>query len=570
MFTSLVGFKGHDHPLCIVQLSPTRHAHKPQGRCSDWAVMNVKENRVVFCELVGELDNVVLCIGGAKAGAQMIGQGIGRNRGFNLLDLSCWVKPNTYIRKLDDKNLVSDGKEMARCRPPEEWSGRCAVVNELNDCRSRMSNDEGKQNSSMNGNAEEIVCSILHGDGDVKIRAAEEIRRMTKTSAKSREYLAAAGVIIPLVSMLKSTNMEAKEAAVLALLNLAVKDEGSALDHIENILEGLHGLQYLMGSLGFHILLICIPGPGSIGGCYLFRVLGPLSPASVKKSRNKDRILKAGAIEPLVEILESEVANLREIAAAAILTLSASATNKPIIGSSGATPLLVEMLTSGSLQGKVDALMALYNLSMYPDNLLIILAAEAAPPLIALLKECKKSSKVAEKATALLESLSAFEEGRTTIAKEEGGILTLVEVIEDGSLKSREHAVGALLTMCQSSRCKYREAILQEGVIPGLLELTIQGTPKAQQKAHTLLQFLRDSHPLAQTTSASNVLESIVYDIAAHVDGVEKGTETSKKILTEMVQVSMEQSMRHLQQRALVCIPTEISRSNSLAKVRSE
>lgn len=374
------------------------------------------------------------------------------------------------------------------------------------------------ERQTLSGNRQaiqDVLWALLYGVGDSRVRAAREIRRLTKTSAKSRAYLAAAGVIIPLVSMLKSTSAESKEAALLALLNLAVKNE-----------------------------------------------------------RNKVTIVKAGALIPLVELLQSEDSNLRESAAAAVLTLSASSVNKPIIGASGSTPLLVEMLTTGSLQGKVDAVMALYNLSTHPENLLPILAAGAVKPLILLLKDCKKSSKVAERTTALLELLMNFEEGRTSVVKENGGLLALVEVLEDGSLQGREHAVGALLTMCQSSRCKYRDAILQEGVIPGLLELTVQSSPQAQQKARNLLALLRDSpesrRSASASASASAMLESIVYDIAAHVDSGEAGTETAKKMLTEMVQLSMEQSMQHLQQRALACIPSDRSRSNRLSEVPSK
>lgn len=371
------------------------------------------------------------------------------------------------------------------------------------------SNDTGDdQKRQMNNNVEEIVWAVLHGEEDVKVRAAKEIRNMTKTSARSRAKLAAGGVIVPLVKMLSSPNMEAKEAALLALLNLAVKNE-----------------------------------------------------------KNKIAIVKTGAIELLVDLLESKNAHLKEHAAAAILTLSASSVNKPIIGSSGATQLLVELLATGTHQGKMDAVMALYNLSTYPDNLAVILAAEPVPALIALLKEYRKSSRVAEKISALLESLSALEEGRICIVKEEGGILTLVEVIEDGSLQSREHAVGALLTMCESNTYNYREAILKEGVIPGLFELIIQGTPKAQEKARALLQALREAPSLNKTDSKSIALENIVYD---HVDGMEKGTEAAKKLFTEMVQASMEQSMsHHLKQNALVCIPSEFTRTDSLAKVPS-
>ncbi|KAH7447773.1 hypothetical protein KP509_01G120600 [Ceratopteris richardii] len=270
--------------------------------------------------------------------------------------------------------------------------------------------------------------------------------------------------------------------------------------------------------------------------------------------------------------MQSEDTNLREAAAAAILTLSATTSNKSIIGTSGAIPLLVEMLTSGSLQGKVDAVIALYNLSTVQENLLPILAAGACLPLVLLLKDCKKSSKVAEKVIALLELLMAFEEGRTCVIKEEGGLLAVVEVLEEGSIQAREHAVGALLTMCQSNRCKYRELILQEGVIPGLLELTVQGSSEAQEKARKLLDLLRNSpirQRAASPTSASAILQSIAYDIAAHVDSAEAGTENAKKMLNEMVQLSMEQSMRHLQQRAQV-YPLDLSPTTCTTKVLSK
>lgn len=374
------------------------------------------------------------------------------------------------------------------------------------------SDKDWANNRRSNESIQDVLWSLLygaHGDVDVRIRAAKEIRRLTKTSAKTRAYLAAAGVIVPLVSMLKSANSEAKEAAVLALLNLAVGNE-----------------------------------------------------------RNKVRVVKAGAIPTLVELLQSENANLRESVVAAILTLSASAINKPIIGASGAIPLLVEVLTSGSIQGKVDAVMALYNLSTYTDNLLPILAASAVPPLIQLLKDCKKTSKFSEKLAALLESLLALEEGRTAVVKEEGGILALVEAVEDGSPQSREHAVGALLNLCQANRGEYRQAILKEGVIPGLLELTVQGTSRAQHRARTLLQLLRDSS--TQRNSSSHVLESIVHDIASHIDGVEQGSATAKQMLSEMVHLSMEKSMKQLQQRALLSIPSQISRSSCLPEAPSK
>ena len=47
---------------------------------------------------------------------------------------------------------------------------------------------------------------------------------------------------------------------------------------------------------------------------------------------NKIKIVEAGALEPIITFLESQSSNLQEYAAASLLTLSASAVNKLIIG----------------------------------------------------------------------------------------------------------------------------------------------------------------------------------------------------------------------------------------------
>ncbi|MCI89742.1 U-box domain-containing protein 3-like, partial [Trifolium medium] len=49
----------------------------------------------------------------------------------------------------------------------------------------------------------------------------------------------------------------------------------------------------------------------------------------------------------MVELLKIQNNGIRELATAAVLTLSSATTNKPIIASSGAAPLLVQILKSG-------------------------------------------------------------------------------------------------------------------------------------------------------------------------------------------------------------------------------
>eukprot|EP00252_Welwitschia_mirabilis_P004586 TRINITY_DN14901_c0_g1_i1.p1 TRINITY_DN14901_c0_g1~~TRINITY_DN14901_c0_g1_i1.p1 ORF type:complete len:379 (+),score=64.36 TRINITY_DN14901_c0_g1_i1:187-1323(+) len=336
-----------------------------------------------------------------------------------------------------------------------------------------------------------LLHALAHGAFSAKIEAAEEIRRLTKKSSKIRSYLAATPVTSTLASLLSSPESQAKEAALLALINLAVGNE-----------------------------------------------------------RNKVRIVNSGALEPLVNILQCDDKSLRESGAAAVLTLSATPVTKSQVGSSGVIPPLVEILVSGSIQGKTDALMALCNLSVGTENLENILTSGALSPLIKILKDCNKNSKFAEKTTALIESLLTLEGGRIELAKEEGAILALVEAAEEGSAQSREHAVGALLNLCRTHIRDYRQHLLKEGVIPGVLELTVHGTPRAQQRAKALLQLLRDFSASPKAYTSPDVIESIVCNIASHVDDPDQGFVTAKQILAEMVQLSMERSMKHLQRRA--------------------
>ncbi|KAH7684183.1 Armadillo-like helical-containing protein [Dioscorea alata] len=269
--------------------------------------------------------------------------------------------------------------------------------------------------------------------------------------------------------------------------------------------------------------------------------------------RNKDKIVKTGAVPHLVELLRSENCGLRELATAAILTLSASDANKTIIAASGVVPLLVQILVSGGIQGKVDAVTALYNLSICKENTFLDISVEAITPLLALLKDSKKYSKFAEKATSLLGILAKSEEARCVIAESDGAILTLVETVEEGSPLSTEYAVGILLSLCKGCREKYRELILKEGAIPGLLLLTADGTTKARVSAHELLDLLRDESKPKRVPSED--LETIVYDIATRVDGPERAEETAKKLLHDMVRRNMELSINKLQHRAALHTP---------------
>lgn len=95
--------------------------------------------------------------------------------------------------------------------------------------------DEAEEETTTNTwkNTKELLIlhlskKLLHGDLDFRIEAAREIRKLLRKSpvkSSARSKLADAGVIPPLVPMLISSNLDARHASLLALLNLAVRNE---------------------------------------------------------------------------------------------------------------------------------------------------------------------------------------------------------------------------------------------------------------------------------------------------------------------------------------------------------
>ncbi|EOY02519.1 hypothetical protein QUC31_018122 [Theobroma cacao] len=329
-----------------------------------------------------------------------------------------------------------------------------------------------------------VVENLFSGDREVQIQAATEL---SKLSSKQRHRMAERGIISPLVSMLQSQDYEAIEASLLALLGLAFGSE-----------------------------------------------------------RNKIRIVKAGVIPVLLDLLQCQSEELIELTIAAMLILSSCTANKLAIASSGAIQLLVEILnlnlvnadandiSSFSMQASIDAIATLQNLSTCHQIIPSIASSGVIYSLLQLIHRSEKSSELTEKAMALLENIvSSSENSIQETAGTGGAIRIIVEAVEEGSPQCKEHAVGILLHMCQSCRDKYRGLILREGVMPGLLQLSVDGTWRAKSMARELLLLLRDCSNYGSTSKSKHgLMEQIMQAIDA--DG-EKVTGMTLRLVEEMI-----------------------------------
>ncbi|GER29510.1 ARM repeat superfamily protein [Striga asiatica] len=307
-----------------------------------------------------------------------------------------------------------------------------------------------------------IAKALLFGEREARIFAAREIGKL---NCNERQKLAENGAIPPLIFMLESQDYESIEAALLALLNLAFGSE-----------------------------------------------------------RNKIRIAKSGATQALLKALQWRNESLLELALAALLILSSCAANKPEIASSGAVQLLFELLDSESPNGeaighqaKLDIISTLHNLSTSPETLPSAILSDGLIRLIQLICDADKSSDLAEKAVALLESLvSSSESAVSRVAEIGGAIGLLVEAVEEGTASCKEHAAAILAVICGSCRERYRGVILGEGAMPGLMQLSVDGNRRAREKAKTLMKMLRessDSGPARVRHSKSVLFEEVMRKI---------------------------------------------------------
>ncbi|CAL1391711.1 unnamed protein product [Linum trigynum] len=276
-----------------------------------------------------------------------------------------------------------------------------------------------------------MLQNIFNGGREAQIQAASE---MVKLSSKLRQKLVEGGVILPLITMLQSQDYESIQASLFALLTLAFGSE-----------------------------------------------------------RNKRRMVKSGVVDVLLHLLQWQEESLTELTVAALLILSSCGPNKPLIASSGAIQILVDSIPIlTTTQSKLDTLTTLHNLSTCNQAIPHLVSSELVPTLLQLLTQHSSypiQPELADKAMALLEAVAITSE--RAVAQAAGGIRVLVEMVEEGSPQGKEHAVGVLVLICQSSREKYRGLILMEGAMPGLLQLSIDGSWRARGLAQELLMMLR-------------------------------------------------------------------------------
>ncbi|KAI3464041.1 hypothetical protein Pfo_020704 [Paulownia fortunei] len=204
---------------------------------------------------------------------------------------------------------------------------------------------------------------------------------------------------------------------------------------------------------------------------------------------NKIKIVRAGIVPFLIDILKNGFEESREHAAGAIFSLALEDENKTAIGVLGALQPLVHLLRSGSQRGRHDAALALHHLTLVQSNRIKIIKLGAAGILLGLLKDTEVAARVA----LVVCNLAACDEGRTALL-DANAVECLVGVLRNGSEldseSTRENCVAALYSLSHGS-LRFKGLAMDVGAAEVLREVAETGSERAREKARRVLLRLR-------------------------------------------------------------------------------
>lgn len=200
-------------------------------------------------------------------------------------------------------------------------------------------------------------------------------------------------------------------------------------------------------------------------------------------------MLSAGVLSLLEEMISNP--SSYGYATALYLNISCLEEAKTMIGMSQAVQFLIHRLQPDTdVQCKQDSLHALYNLSTVPSNIPNLLSSGIISSFLSLLAG-KGNSMWAEKCIAVLTNLAASHLGKQEIISTPGLISALTTRLDSDELLEQEQAAACLVILCNGNeKCSYM--VLREGVIPVLVSMSVNGTPRGKEKAQKLLILFRE------------------------------------------------------------------------------
>lgn len=174
------------------------------------------------------------------------------------------------------------------------------------------------------------------------------------------------------------------------------------------------------------------------------------------------------------------------------------------IAASGALVGIFNILDSQIQELLGPALKILSNLSSNGYVGSFIILSKLIPKLVPLFED----DSLASYCIAILNNLCNNREAMVTVADTDGCIAAIVKLLERDNREDQEHAVSILLVLC-SQRVEFCQLVMDEGVIPGLVSISVNGNTRAVAMAMELLRILKEeSHAAAVDSGADANMDS--------------------------------------------------------------
>ncbi|KAJ1280638.1 hypothetical protein BS78_04G248000 [Paspalum vaginatum] len=308
----------------------------------------------------------------------------------------------------------------------------------------------------------------------------------------------------------------------LSVLPLELQDK--SIKELKNVLDYENEVSYAMVSNGFveAFLEFLRNDTGSYSvqaqtaGFHFFL-------AFLSNSRAKAQSMNEEAFHLITSFLDTE------LKIEALLTLHKlvqhSGRPRSHVMASVVTPPLFKILSSEDTEGLELSLKIICELSSDADIRSSLVSMGIISKLIPIFTE----GNFVECCLEILRNLCDMEEATTRITRTDQCLGSVTEYLDTGSPKEREHAVVILLAICSRS-AEDCLLVMKEGVIPALVDLSVNGTEEGKGCSMKLLHLLRDtrrsdqvSNSCSQEVVATDVVEDAP-DNSVHKQPISKSS----------------------------------------------
>ena len=366
----------------------------------------------------------------------------------------------------------------------------------------------------------------LLGQGSAEAQEHVTLLLLTLASdADNRVAIAKAGAVQKLITQLRgggSTSMRAQDLAAAALSYLSGDSDENVRDIHEA--EGIEPLVAMLSSESVegqaHAAAVLsdmtrvyreeVAGEGGVEALVTLLTDGTSSDIKAEAagalwniaagiSKMQTRVVKAGAIQPLVSLLRDPDMRTRRKAAAALTSLAVgNPTYQNAIAQAGAIPPLVELL-GGEYLGEVQiyAAGALAELARRNPKIQTSIAATGCIAKLVSLLGGTSAEAVKEEAAGALWSLSARHLANQVAIAEAGGTAPLVALLSLSSARVQEQAAGALASLALNNETN------QTSIARMLVDLLRPDDKVASGKAARAISRLARANPSNQEAIAA-------------------------------------------------------------------